>query len=206
LKQIIESITGEKFHNALKHLVISPMGFQRTYVATELDKTLSLLPAYDGKLSKFDGDIRPQYHPDWCATGVLVSTPEEVCLFYSKILDGEFISESSLAAMLDGIETPYWMGPQDAPYNGKLLNGLGIKICREFSVGSMDAFYGHGGDCPGYSTWAGCADIENERVTCCVVSNRELESPPVLPWMKLVESLLSQQASRANGRQPLAHL
>ncbi|EDY81960.1 beta-lactamase [Verrucomicrobiia bacterium DG1235] len=199
LKQILELVTGEKYHSLLSRLVIEPMGLKRTYVATELDESLSLLPAFDNGFKRFGGDIRPQYHPGWCATGVVVSTLEEICLFYSKILSGELISESSLSAMLDGIETPYWLGPNDAPYNGKLSNGLGMKICRKFSVGKMEAFYGHGGDCPGYSVWAGCADIGNERITCCVVSNRELESPPEVIWMKLIENVLSQQNGDHNS-------
>ena len=188
LYQIIETVTGQSYVDAIDELVIKPLGFQYTYVATKIDKGKILIPAYDQYFSKYEGDIRCQYHPDWCATGVLVSNVKEVCYLYRKLLEGSILSEESMQEVLEGVETPYWVGGREALYNGKLSYGLGIRICRKFPLGP---FFGHGGDCPGYSIWAGYIDISGgKNITSCVVCNSSLEFPPAEVWMKLINRVV----------------
>ncbi len=188
LYQILEKITGKKFSKAIKDLVIDPLELRHTYVATEIDREWSLIPAYEPNFTEFDGDIRSQYHPDWCATGVLVSNVREVCFLYRKLLERSILSNASMTEMLDGKETPFWLGQAKALYNGKLGNGLGIKICETFPLGP---FFGHGGDCPGYSIWAGHLDVSNgNSITSCIVCNSTIEFPPTDVWIKLIERIV----------------
>jgi D-alanyl-D-alanine carboxypeptidase len=188
LYQILEVVTGRKFSDVIKDLVIDPLELTHTYVATEIDRERSLIPAYEPSFTEFTGDIRSQYHPDWCATGLLVSNVKEVCYLYKKLLEGSILSNTSMTEMLDGKETPLWLGRAKALYNGKLSNGLGIKICETFPLGP---FFGHGGDCPGYSIWAGYLDLsDGNSITSCIVCNGTLEFPPTEVWMKLIERIV----------------
>jgi D-alanyl-D-alanine carboxypeptidase len=188
LYQILETVTGKKFSDAMKDLVIDPLGLRHTYVTTEIDSERSLIPAYEPNFTELDGDIRCQYHPDWCASGLLVSNVREVCYLYKMLLEGSILSSDSMAEMLNGIETPFWIGPVKALYNGKLSNGLGIKICNEFPLGP---FLGHGGDCPGYSIWAGYLDVsDGNSITSCVLCNSTVECLPTDTWMRLIERIV----------------
>ncbi len=188
LYQILETITGQRYVDAIDELVIRPLGLLNTYVATNIDKDKNLIPAYDHNFPDFEGDIRCQYHPDWCATGVLVSNVKEVCYLYRKLLEGSILSEESMQEVLEGVETPYWIGGREALYNGKLTYGLGIRICRNFPLGP---FFGHGGNCPGYSIWARYLDISGgENMSSCVVCNSSLEFPPTEVWMKLINRIV----------------
>ncbi|MBL4576404.1 MAG: beta-lactamase family protein [Opitutaceae bacterium] len=189
LYQILEKISGKKFSEVIKDLIIDPLELRSTYVATEIDRERVLIPAHDPNFIEFDGDIRGQYHPDWCATGILVSNVREVCSLYRNLLEGAILTSSSMAEMLHGIETPFWMGSSKALSNGKLSNGLGIKICDEFPLGP---FWGHGGDCPGYSVWAGYLDVSGgQSITSCILLNTIVGCPPAGLWIKLAERIVS---------------
>lgn len=193
MRLILEEVSRDTYGDVIRDWVIDPIKLEQTYVGTGLDTERALLPAYDRKFSEHNYDVRPQYHTDWIATGVVVSTMKDVCRFHRKLKNSEILSDLSLSQMLAANETPYWIGPRGAPFNGKLCNGLGIKVCNDFRVGELDTFYGHGGDCPGYSIWAGCVDVRGKRITICVVRNETIESTPDLPWMRLVENLLGQK-------------
>ena len=190
LRLILESITNKSFAELIHELVIEPLNLSNTYVATELDTKGSLIPASEPRYCDNDGDIRRQYHPDWCATGLIVSNLKEICYLYRSLFENSLLKEDSISLMTEGIETPYWMSGRNAIYNGRLTNGLGLRICKDFKLGP---FYGHTGDCPGYSVLAGYIDMaETEGIVSCIVCNQTMEHPPMTTWMKLIRLIEDQ--------------
>lgn len=191
LRQVIEAITRVSFSKAVDVLVIRPLGLKSTYVACEVDRERTLIPAYDDGFRSANGDIRVQYHPGWCLTGVLVSNVREVCCLYRELAEGRLLAKESMREVLKGVPTPYWIGSKNAPYNGRLTYGLGLRLCESFPLGP---FMGHGGDCPGYSIWAGYLALSDGRgISSCIVCNASDGVSPGEIWMKLIHCIGGQR-------------
>lgn len=115
-----------------------------------------LTPGYDRELHGSDEplDIVPLYHPYWCLTGLVASTTEDIARFYARLLAGELISPASLDAMRTAVPC----APDDDgtdhpphPFFRRPAYGLGLMIDERWPHGGL---YGHGGDGPGFNTWA----------------------------------------------------
>jgi len=75
----------------LKEEIFSKLDFKNTYIAHEVDTKNILTPGFCRYLNseiKIENVI-PKYHPDWCATGLIVSNVEEVVKFFDAVFTGK---------------------------------------------------------------------------------------------------------------------
>ncbi|MBW4609742.1 MAG: beta-lactamase family protein [Hassallia sp. WJT32-NPBG1] len=148
LHEVTEAASGKTFAQALEDNVFSVLDLQNTYVAHHVDTKGVLTPGYCRYLN-CEGIIEnviPRYHPDWCATGLIASTAEEVVKFFDGIFSGKLLDAEQLEQMLTLLPT----GTRD-PWYKKPCYGLGIMADPESRHGEK---YGHGGGGPGYNLWA----------------------------------------------------
>jgi D-alanyl-D-alanine carboxypeptidase len=152
------------------------------FVAEEIDRG-RLVPGYCCYLNDAEAmeNVIPFYHPGWCKTGLVISSTEEVAQFYRALFGGRLISESSLAAMTSWVPVSIG-GPNN--FFKRPGNGLGLMIDLDWGCGGL---YGHGGDGPGYNTWAmHLPDFHGRCLTLAVFCNTSLSSHP----FDLVKNLL----------------
>jgi len=145
LRLILEKATGESFQQCVYDLVISPLGLRDTFVAKDLEDWPTCVPGYGTEVNPSGKpvDIRPVYHPGWCATGVAVSTAEETTAIFDALFGGELLSDSALEMMITLVRVPGSHPPAVTP-----SCGMGILADPDSPFG---ASYGHGGGGPGYS-------------------------------------------------------
>lgn len=165
LRLIAEEVTAMSFGELVDHFLAEPLGLERTSVAGDLDDLAGLMPSTSKQITEGEEplDVRDHYHPGWVSHGVVVATPSDVTRFYRALFTGELLTASSIAEMLDPIDVgsapSQWSRPQ---------YGLGIMIDRGFPDGGM---FGHGGEGPGYSTFAMWMPERQEAI--CVVTGLE---------------------------------
>jgi len=172
LYEVIEAASGN-FTQALENNVFSVLDLQKTYVAHHVDIEGVLTPGYCRYLNSEGKPINviPRYHPDWCATGLIASTAEEVVKFYDGIFSGKLLNAKQLEEMLTLVPT----GTRH-PWYKKTCYGLGIMADPESRYGEM---YGHGGDGPGYNLWAmHLPDFHGRKLTLAVFCNTSLADHP----------------------------
>ncbi|MCJ8281339.1 MAG: beta-lactamase family protein, partial [Rivularia sp. ALOHA_DT_140] len=148
LYKVIEAVTKKSFAAVLQEEIFSVLNLKNTYVAREIDKKGILTPGYCRFLNseiKMENEI-PRYHPDWCATGLIVSNVEDVVKFFDAVFSGKLLNNHSLIEM----QTLVDIGVRQRWYR-KACYGLGIMADPESKYGIK---YGHGGDGPGYNTFA----------------------------------------------------
>ncbi len=172
LYKVIEAVSGN-FAQALEEKVFSVLDLKNTYVAHQIDKKGVLTPGYCRYLNserKIENVI-PRYHPDWCATGLIVSTTEEVVKFYNSIFSGKLLDSQYLEQMLTLVPT----GTSHNWYK-KTCYGLGIMADPESRHGEK---FGHGGDGPGYNLWAmHLPNFHGRKLTLAVFCNTSLCDHP----------------------------
>ena len=148
LYEVIEAVTEKSFAEVLQEEISSKLDLKNTYVAHQVDTKNLLTPGYCRFLNseiKIENVI-PKYHPDWCATGLIVSNVEEVVKFFDAVFSEKLLSNRYLKEM----QTLVDIGVRQRWYR-KACYGLGIMTDPESKYGIK---YGHGGDGPGYNTWA----------------------------------------------------
>ncbi|BAY83770.1 serine-type D-Ala-D-Ala carboxypeptidase [Calothrix parasitica NIES-267] len=148
LYKVIEAVTKKSFAEVLQKEIFDKLDFKNTYVAHQVDTKNILTPGYCRFLNseiKIENVI-PRYHPDWCATGLIVSNVEEVVKFFDAVFSGKLLNNQSLKEM----QTLVDIGVRQRWYR-KACYGLGIMADPESKYGIK---YGHGGDGPGYNTFA----------------------------------------------------
>lgn len=148
LYEVIEAVSNKSFAEVLQKQIFSVLNLENTYVAHQVDKKGILTPGYCRYLNseiKIENVI-PRYHPDWCATGLIVSTVEDVVKFFDAVFSGKLLDTQYLQEM----QTLVDIGVRQRWYK-KACYGLGIMADPESKYGIK---YGHGGDGPGYNTWA----------------------------------------------------
>ena len=148
LYEVIEAVSKKSFAEVLKEEIFDKLDLKNTYVAHEVDTNNILTPGYCRFLNseiKIENVI-PRYHPDWCATGLIVSNVEEVVKFFDAVFSGKLLANQYLKEM----QTLVDIGVRQRWYR-KACYGLGIMADPESKYGIK---YGHGGDGPGYNTWA----------------------------------------------------
>lgn len=148
LYEVIEAVTKKSFAEVLQKEIFSKLYLKNTYVAHEVDIKNFLTPGYCRFLNsqiKIE-NIISRYHPDWCATGLIISNVQEVVKFFDAVFMGKLLDAQSLQEM----QTLVDIGVRQRWY-GKACYGLGIMADPESKYGIK---YGHGGDGPGYNTFA----------------------------------------------------
>lgn len=121
LGYIIEEVTGMSYADALREMIIEPLGLTSTYFGSGIDSEKneadsfvyrqgSWLPAQMTNMSIPHG------------AGAIVSTAEEVARFYHGLLGGELLSDESLKQMRT-FEGPFGLGLIRFPFNEKTLIG-----------------------------------------------------------------------------------
>ncbi len=169
LYEAIEVVTGKSFAEALKSHVFEILDLKNTYVAHELDIKGVLTPGFSRDLNAENRmeNVIPRYHPDWCATGLIVSTTEDVVKFFDGVFSGKILDSQYLQQMLTLVPTSirhFWYK--------KCCYGLGIMADSESGYGVM---YGHGGSGPGYNTWAmHLPNFHGSRVTLAIFCNTSM--------------------------------
>ncbi|MBX9846400.1 MAG: beta-lactamase family protein [Xanthobacteraceae bacterium] len=88
VRSLIEQATGMDIGRALKSLVLSPLGIERSFVATT---------RADLQHSVF-GD-EDNFHPGWVAHGLLMGPPSEVASFMHRLFTGALLPAQLIAAM-----------------------------------------------------------------------------------------------------------
>jgi D-alanyl-D-alanine carboxypeptidase len=173
LLKLIEVITNKRFAEAIAESIINPLGLSHTYVAEGVDKG-SLVPGYCRYMNDtyVMENVIPRYHPGWCATGLIVSTTSEIVQFYQALFGGKLIEPKTLDEML----TPISIGQDGDRFFGKPSYGLGIMIDPESRYGES---FGHGGDGPGYNTWAMyLPNFKGRKLTMSVFCNTSMAVHP----------------------------
>lgn len=172
LYEVIEVASGRTFAQALEDKVFSVLDLQNTYVAHHVDTKGVLTPGYcrylnsEGKIE----NVIPRYHPDWCATGLIASTAEEVVKFFDGIFSGKLLDSKHLKEMLTLLPT----GTRE-PWYKKPCYGLGIMADPQSRHGEK---YGHGGDGPGYNLWAmHLPNFHKRKLTLAVFCNTSVGHP-----------------------------
>jgi D-alanyl-D-alanine carboxypeptidase len=148
LYEVIEAVSNKNFAEVLQEQIFSVLNLENTYVAHDVDKKGILTPGYCRYLNseiKIENVI-PRYHPDWCATGLIVSNVEDIVKFFDAVFTGKLLDNQYLKEM----QTLVNIGVRQRWYK-KACYGLGIMADPESKYGIK---YGHGGDGPGYNTWA----------------------------------------------------
>ena len=168
LKEIIELKSGLTFYDYIDRVIIKPLGLTETKPFTKLDLDHELLAGSDPEM---DGDFRELYHPDWIATGCVISTVTEITQFYQALFSGKLVTQASLSEMTELIELKFPLPtPRIAAY------GLGLMSAINDPSGVN---FGHGGGGPGYTTYARhYPDYDGKQITIALVVNASLDRTP----------------------------
>ena len=187
LHRLIEIVTQQSYARAIAQSIIQPLGLQQTYVATEVD-TGHLVPGYCPYLNDtyVMEDVRFYYHPGWCLTGLIVSTTADIAHLYQALFKGQLVSADSLAEMTAWVpcDDPPRPPKTPPPFFAQPSYGLGLMIDPEWRFGGL---YGHGGDGPGFNTWAMyLPDFSGKQLILVAFCNATMRQHP----LQLVRNLL----------------
>ncbi|HEY8099833.1 MAG TPA: serine hydrolase domain-containing protein [Burkholderiaceae bacterium] len=186
LHRLIEAVSKRSFADNINEGIVEQIELKKTYVATGIDAG-KLTPGYCPYLNDLEvmEDVTQIYHPGWCLTGLIVSTTEEIAQLYAALFNHRLINPESLKEMTRWLPC----GNETHPFFNKSCYGLGLMIDPEWQYGG---FYGHGGDGPGFNTWAlHLPDFEGSEVTLVVFCNATMGSHPY----KLTKNLLRTLAN-----------
>jgi D-alanyl-D-alanine carboxypeptidase len=144
LRLVLEQVTGGTFASVIHDRIATPLALANTFAAERIDDWSTCVPGFG---SEVDGDrrvvdVRPLYHPGWCAPGVVVSTAEETTAIVDALMAGRLLTRDSLAKMLTMERISV-----DAPETIDPASGMGIFTDTASTLGLN---YGHGGGGPGY--------------------------------------------------------
>lgn len=193
LHRLIEIATKENYAAAIAHGIIQPLGLQQTYAATKVD-TGQLVPGYCTYLNKqyVMEDVTPHYHPGWCLTGLIVSTTAEIAQLYQALFNGQLVNASSLKEMTTWVPSGDPPRPDQIPppFFVKPSYGLGLMIDPGWGFGGL---YGHGGDGPGFNTWAMyLPDFHGRPLTLVVFCNATMGGHPFRLTKNLLRTLVTE--------------
>lgn len=173
LYEVIETVSNKSFAEVLQEQIFSVLDLENTYVAHDVDTESILTPGYCRYLNSElrIENVIPRYHPDWCATGLIVSTVEDVVKFFEAVFSGKLLDTQHLEEM----QTLVNIGKAQGWYR-KPCYGLGIMADPESRYGIK---YGHGGDGPGYNTWAmHLPDFHGRKLSLAVFCNTSMVQHP----------------------------
>lgn len=124
-----------------------PLGLDKTYVAQQINN--EIVPGFCRYLNspRLMENVVHKYHPGWCATGLIVSTTNDVVHCYEAIFNDKLIDTEQLNNMCELVVPT---GQERSAFFGKPCYGLGVMLDPESMHGNK---IGHGGDGPSYNTW-----------------------------------------------------
>jgi D-alanyl-D-alanine carboxypeptidase len=142
LLEVLERVTGQGFASTLRDLLITPLALQRTFVVERIEDLSGCVPGHGPEvdIERRVVDVRPVYHPGWCAPGLVASTAEEITRVLDALLAGTVLEPATLADMLTLI-------PLSRHPGEPIGCGMGLYSDRASPRGPN---YGHGGGGPGY--------------------------------------------------------
>ncbi len=145
LRQVLQKITGKTFRECLNDLITTPLNLHDTFAAGAINDWSTCVPGYGTEITSDAKpiDIRPIYHPGWCAPGVVVSTPQDITQIFDALFAGSLLNDATLKMMLTLTRVPGHHPPAVTP-----SCGLGIIADPDSPNGPS---YGHGGGGPGYN-------------------------------------------------------
>ncbi|MBS0307841.1 MAG: beta-lactamase family protein [Proteobacteria bacterium] len=173
LHRLIEIVTGNSFAASIARHIVAPLGLKDTYVACGVDEG-RLVPGYCPYLNdqQVMQDVMRIYHPGWCLTGLIVSTTKEIASFYQALFDGRLLNPASLQQMMSWTSC----GNEPHPFFPRPGYGLGLMIDPAWGFGGL---YGHGGDGPGFNTWAmHLPDFHGRPLTLVIFCNASMGAHP----------------------------
>jgi CubicO group peptidase (beta-lactamase class C family) len=88
VRSMIEQATGMDIERALKSLVLSPLGIERSFVATTR-----------ADLQRSVWGDEDNFHPGWVAHGLLMGPPSDVVQFMHRLFTGALLPAPLLAVM-----------------------------------------------------------------------------------------------------------
>ncbi|MGZ5819046.1 MAG: serine hydrolase domain-containing protein [Burkholderiaceae bacterium] len=181
LQRLIEMVTKKTYADNVAENIAKPLGLHNTYVATNIDAG-KITPGYCPYLNELEvmENVMPIYHPGWCLTGLIASTTAEIAQLYAALFSEEILNPESLKQLTSWTSC----GGGSHPFFVKPGYGLGLMIDPEWSYGG---FYGHGGDGPGFNTWAmHLPNFHGRKLTMVVFCNATMGAHPY----KLTRNLL----------------
>jgi D-alanyl-D-alanine carboxypeptidase len=150
VKRIVEQVAGASLRNLVADQIARPLGLLRTFVPESVEDLATLAPGVSHALAP-DGeprDVRQSYYPGWVSHGVVASTSSELVRFLDGLFQGQFLSHTSLARMLELVALP---GAEADRYRGQPSYGLGLMGDPGSRWGLV---VGHNGGGPCYSASA----------------------------------------------------
>ena len=167
VRRLIEVVTHRPIADAMRDLVLAPLGLSQTRMATGLSDGRSLTPGWTTELDADHEprDMRDRYHPGWVSHGTAISTAGETATLLDGLLSGRLLAPETLGEMLTPVPVP---GPH--PVIRRPGYGLGLMLDLASPWGLVS---GHGGEGPGYSTAAfHFPNVRGHRVTTTALVNR----------------------------------
>lgn len=182
---MIEKVTGKSFKENVDELIVKKINLQNTYVAEDVDSNITLgYCRYLNDAGKQES-ISSKYNPWWCKTGLIASQSDQVTKLYQALFDGQLVSQESLKAMKEARA----IGQQAPPQFKEPSYGLGLMIDSKNEYG---ASYGHGGDGPGFNTWASFYPSfkgSNRQVGITIFCNASMGGHPFYLLNELLQEL-----------------
>jgi D-alanyl-D-alanine carboxypeptidase len=160
---LIERVTDRPLYEQVDERIVEPLGLEHTYMPVPGERELRG-DHPEGYHLDNDGELRTITEMDpafgWAA-GAIVASPSDLNLFMQALLDGELMSDNSLAQMKTTVPgDELW---PEATY------GLGL---QSYPLSCGGVAWGHGGDIPGTQT-RNAVGPDGTAVTVAVTS---------LPW------------------------
>jgi D-alanyl-D-alanine carboxypeptidase len=128
IRQLIEEKVGLKIDEALRLLVLGPMGIERTRIASTPD---------DMRQTVWGNPLG--YDPRWVYHGLLIGPPSDAAEFLRHLFSGTFVSEGARSAM----KTKHALGGSIAGRPWTTIGyGLGLMMGQMAAAGTA---FGHSG-------------------------------------------------------------
>ena len=159
VRDAVEEVAGLPLGEALRELVLEPLGLDRVRLATERADFAEV----------FWPHLRA-YDPRWVYHGCLIGSPADAARLLHAVLNGALLSESSLAAMI-GRFTPLGGALPGRPVTEQGY-GMGFMIGR---FGEAGRVIGHNGAGPGSVNVVCCFPDLPRPVTVAVFTDGEDE-------------------------------
>lgn len=138
LGRVIETLSGETYHDYLEHKIFGPLGMTRTATMVEEATLDNMAVGYRRRQGKLE--LAPPLNAGWAgAAGMIVGTPDDLAKWDAALSGGKVVSAADYAEMT----VPFKLtGGASADY------GLGLFVDSAFDQPRI----GHTGGALGYTT------------------------------------------------------
>lgn len=157
LGQVIRKITGQTYNQVLAEQITGPLGLTGTYLAVADAPSIARGYGYkNGALTELT--LWDRSDSDGDPAGGIVSTAEELCIFFRALFTGNLLEPETLEEMK-------FTQSFDSCEGGKCPYGLGVEIWDNYQV----LGYGKNGSLPGVD--ANCIYFPEKNTTVVVFTN-----------------------------------